>query len=130
MSRLLLRGRVCDWTALMLASVRCSASLCRALLLLSALAVFAAIPLCGQSSNASASSPRIVETLDTTSLTPRPHNTPPFAQPAFDRGPAPLSMPANRLVLVLSRSAQQEADLQTYLESVQNVNSPNYHKFL
>ena len=39
-------------------------------------------------------------------------------------------MPASRLILVLSRSAQQEADLQTYLESVQDKNSSNYHKFL
>ena len=45
-------------------------------------------------------------------------------------GPAPISMPANRLLLVLKRSKQQEAELQTYLQSVQDANSPNYHKFM
>jgi len=39
-------------------------------------------------------------------------------------------MPANRLLLVLARSTQQEADLQTWLQSVQDANSPNYHRFL
>jgi subtilase family serine protease len=39
-------------------------------------------------------------------------------------------MPASRLLLVLTRSTQQEADLQTYLQSVQDANSPNYRKFI
>jgi subtilase family serine protease len=39
-------------------------------------------------------------------------------------------MPANRLLLILSRSTQQEAELQSYLQSVQDANSPNYRKFL
>jgi subtilase family serine protease len=39
-------------------------------------------------------------------------------------------MPASRLVLVLSRSTQQEAELQTWLQSVQDANSPSYRRFL
>jgi hypothetical protein len=39
-------------------------------------------------------------------------------------------MPASRLVLVLSRSTQQEAELQTWLQSVQDRDSPNYRRFL
>lgn len=39
-------------------------------------------------------------------------------------------MPTSRLLLVLSRSTQQEAALQTWLQSVQDANSPNYQKFL
>jgi subtilase family serine protease len=68
--------------------------------------------------------------IDESSLVALSGNTHPLAQAKFDRGPAPVSMPADRLVLVLARSTEQEAGLQTYLESVQDANSPNYHKFL
>ncbi len=39
-------------------------------------------------------------------------------------------MPAKRLLLVLRRSAEQEAALKTYLESLQNPDSPNYLKWI
>ncbi len=39
-------------------------------------------------------------------------------------------MAASRLLLVLARSTQQEAELQSYLQSVQDSRSPNFHKFL
>jgi hypothetical protein len=39
-------------------------------------------------------------------------------------------MPANRLLLILRRSSQQEADLDTYLESIQDPNSPNYRQWI
>src|ERR1035437_5885383 len=73
---------------------------------------------------------RITGAIDESSLVTLRGNTHPLAQLRFDQGPAPLSMPANRLLLVLARSTQQEAALQTYLQSVQDANSPNYHKFL
>jgi subtilase family serine protease len=73
---------------------------------------------------------RIIRAIDDSSLVTLRGNTHPLARPEFDLGPAPVSMPANRLLLVLARSAQQEADLQTWLQSVQDVNSPNYRQFL
>src|ERR1035437_3395286 len=54
----------------------------------------------------------------------------PAAQPQFDRGPAPDSMPAERLMLILKRSPQQEAELQSYLQSVQDPDSPDFRRFL
>jgi polyisoprenoid-binding protein YceI len=74
--------------------------------------------------------PRIIQAIDESSLVTLRGNTHPLAQPKFDQGPAPSSMPANRLLLVLTRSTQQEAELQTYLQSVQDVNSPSYRKFI
>ncbi|HVC48470.1 MAG TPA: Ig-like domain repeat protein [Terracidiphilus sp.] len=73
---------------------------------------------------------RITAQVDEGALATLKGNTSPIAQAAYDHGAAPVSMPANRLVLVLKRSKQQEADLQTYLEAVQDTNSPSYHKFL
>ncbi len=78
----------------------------------------------------SSSQPRITSVIDESSLVALHGNTHPRAQAAYDRGLAPVSMPANRLLLVLARSTEQEAALQTYLQSVQDVNSPNYHRFL
>jgi len=76
------------------------------------------------------SAPRITGVIDESSLVTLRGNTHPLAQPKFDRGPAPVSMPAKRLLLVLQRSTEQEAALQTYLQSIQDTNSPNYRKFL
>ena len=73
---------------------------------------------------------RLTGPIDASSLITLKGNTHPLAQARFDRGPAPLSMPAKRLLLVLQRSTRQEADLQTYLQSVQDSNSPRYRKFL
>ena len=78
----------------------------------------------------SASQPRIAGAIDESSLVTLRGNIQPLAQPKYDQGPAPVSMPANRLLLILSRSTQQEAELQSYLQSVQDANSPNYRKFL
>lgn len=73
---------------------------------------------------------RVAGPIDESSLVTLSGNTHPLAQAGLDHGPAPVSMPASRLLLVLTRSTQQEADLQTYLQSVQDANSPNYRKFI
>jgi len=99
-----------------------------AFLLVSSLTI--ATPTSGQGSQHSSLQSRIVGAVDESSLVTLHGNTHPLAQQRYDQGPAPVSMPANCLLLVLARSKQQEADLQTYLQSVQNANSPNYHKFL
>lgn len=73
---------------------------------------------------------RVTHAINESSLVTLRGNTHPLAQAKYDHGPAPLSMPANRLQLVLRRSAEQEAALSTYLESVQDPDSANYHKWL
>jgi len=78
----------------------------------------------------SSSQTRIVSVIDESKLVTLRGNTHPLAQSKYDLGPASVSMPASRLVLVLARSTQQEAALQTYLQSVQDANSPNFQKFL
>ena len=77
----------------------------------------------------SSSQPRITSVIDESSLVALHGNIHPRAQAAYDQGSAPISMSASRLVLVLSRSKQQEAELQTWLQSIQDASSPNYHRF-
>jgi len=89
-----------------------------------------AVPASAQALKDSSQPPRITHIVDESSLITLRGNTPPLAQSKFDQGPAPASLPAPRMLLVLTRSTQQEADLQTYLQSVQNADSPAYRKFL
>jgi len=88
------------------------------------------LPSVAQDSAPSYRPPRISAVIDESSFQTLYGNTHPLARPEFDQGPAPASMPASRLVLVLSRSTQQEAELQTWLQSVQDAGSPNYRHFL
>ena len=76
------------------------------------------------------SSSRITQAVDESFLVTLACDTHPLAQSRFDQGPAFTSMPASRMLLVLTRSTQQEADLQTYPQSVQNANSPVYRKLI
>ncbi len=94
-----------------------------------ACALVTAVSVWGQAASTVAQQ-RIVAPIDESLRVTLTGNTHPFAQPRYDRGPAPASMPAGRSLLVLKRSTQQEADLQTYLESVQNPKSASYRKFL
>ncbi len=57
-------------------------------------------------------------------------NTHPLARAEFDRGAAPDSLPAERMMLVLQRSPEQEAALAKLLEEQQNPSSPNFHRWL
>ncbi|HEU5458344.1 MAG TPA: protease pro-enzyme activation domain-containing protein, partial [Terracidiphilus sp.] len=73
---------------------------------------------------------RITAPVDESSLATLKGNTSLVARAGLDRGAAPVSMPAERMILVLERSKQQQAELETYLEAVQDPSSPSYHKFL
>jgi len=73
---------------------------------------------------------RVPGTLDESRLVTLSGNIHPLAQPAFDQGPAPVGMATGRLVLVLQRSAQQEADLRTWLQSTQDPNSSSFRNWL
>jgi subtilase family serine protease len=54
----------------------------------------------------------------------------PLARPQYDRGVAPASLPMNHMLLVLKRSPQQQAALDSLLAEQQDQSSPNYHKWL
>jgi len=73
---------------------------------------------------------RVVQTIDPASSVVLRGNTHPLARPLNDRGPAPADMPAGRLLLLLQRSAQQEAELRTYMRAVQDPKSPQFHNWL
>ena len=73
---------------------------------------------------------RITQPVDPTSLTVLKGNIHPLARPEFDRGPAPASLQLNRMLLVLKRSPEQEAALESLLDQQQDKSSPNYHQWL
>ncbi|HEV2207013.1 MAG TPA: S53 family peptidase [Candidatus Acidoferrales bacterium] len=57
-------------------------------------------------------------------------NVHPWAQARFDRGPAPASLPLERMMLLLKNTPEQTFSLQQLLKEQQNSESPNYHKWL
>lgn len=79
---------------------------------------------------ASAVPARITQVIDETQLVRLKGNVHPLARPEFDQGPVADSTPMNRMMLVLQRSPQQEAALETLLGEQQTKDSPNYHNWL
>jgi Pro-kumamolisin, activation domain/Bacterial Ig-like domain (group 3) len=73
---------------------------------------------------------RIVGRVNETERTVLKGNVHRLARPQFDRGPAPPDLPMNRMLLVLKRSPEQEATLETLLDNQQDKASPYYHKWL
>ncbi|MGH9717260.1 MAG: Ig-like domain repeat protein [Candidatus Acidiferrales bacterium] len=73
---------------------------------------------------------RITQAIDAAHLTILRGNTNPLAQAGFDRGAAPSTLPMQRMLLVLKRSAQQEDALEKLLEQQQDAAAPNYHHWL
>ncbi len=57
-------------------------------------------------------------------------NIHPLAQARNDVGPVPGSARADRLMLILKRSPEQESALTEYLHNVQDPSSAQFHKFL
>jgi hypothetical protein len=57
-------------------------------------------------------------------------NTHPLASVKNDVGVAPDSLPMERMLLVLKRSADQEASLKALMEGQQSKSSPNFHQWL
>jgi subtilase family serine protease len=78
----------------------------------------------------SAPSSLITHSIDESRLTVLRGNTHPLARPQFDLGTAPATLPMQRMLLVLKRSAAQELSLRTLLDNQQDKASPNYHKWL
>ena len=73
---------------------------------------------------------RIALPVDETSLVTLKGNTHPYARAEFDQGAAATSLPLHRMLLVLKRSQEQEATLDSLLDEQQDASSPNYHKWL
>lgn len=73
---------------------------------------------------------RITQAIDPANLIVLKGNVHPLAQAQFDRGPAPSSLALNRMLLVLKRSPDQEAALESLLDQQQDKSSPNYHNWL
>src|SRR5215469_3280096 len=113
----------------------------RACVLLSLPLLFLEAPRVAAQSNAQAASQsslvqtpaapaRIRQAIDETQLARLKGNVHPLARPEFNRGPAADSTPMSRMLLVLQRSPEQEAALQTLLGEQQAKDSPNYHNWL
>jgi len=73
---------------------------------------------------------RITQPVDMENLVTLRGNTHPLARPEYDQGAAPDSLPTERMLLVLRRSAEQEAALRKLLDEQQIKSSPNYHMWL
>lgn len=73
---------------------------------------------------------RVTDTVDDTNRTVLRGNVHPKARAEFDRGAVADAQPVTRILLVLQRSAEQEAALQQLMEGQQSKNSPNYHAWL
>jgi len=73
---------------------------------------------------------RVLDTVDDTNRTVLRGNVHPKARAEFDRGAVADAQPVTRMVMVLQRSAEQEAALRQLMEEQQAKNSPNYHAWL
>jgi Pro-kumamolisin, activation domain/Bacterial Ig-like domain (group 3) len=82
--------------------------------------------------NSDVSGPRSLITIpvDDAQRTTLRGNTHPLVRRALDQGAAPSSLPMQRMVLVLKRSAEQESALRALLDIQQVKGSPNYHQWL
>ena len=73
---------------------------------------------------------RVTQPVNLADLVTLRGNTHLLARPEYDQGAAPDSLPMERILLVLQRSAQQETALRKLLDQQQVKSSPNYHMWL
>ena len=73
---------------------------------------------------------RITAAIDESKLTVLHGNTLPLARGAFDRGAAANNLQMDQMLLVLQRSAAQQAALDRLLAAQQDKTSPEYHHWL
>lgn len=99
----------------------------RSLVLLTLGALLLASGVLGQGSHATS---QIQQPIDETRRTVLKGNTHPLARPEFDLGTASPELPMDRMLLVLKRRSEQEADLHHFLDGQQTRNSPNFHRWL
>ena len=77
-----------------------------------------------------ASPRRVLEAVDATDRVPVPTLVRPWVKRAVDLGAAPPATAAPRMLLLLSRSPEQQQALSEYLSDLQNPASPRYHHWL
>jgi subtilase family serine protease len=73
---------------------------------------------------------RIVGPVQERSLSVVRGNLHPLARPELDRGPLNSRQPIPRIKMVFTRTAEQDAALNTLLQEQQDPSSPNYHAWL
>ena len=73
---------------------------------------------------------RITAAVDNSRTVALAGNTHPLARAEFDQGAAPDSLAAERMLLLLSRSPDQQAELDKLLQDQQTPSSPNFHNWL
>jgi subtilase family serine protease len=95
----------------------------------SALAVACTVILCAQPQAARALA-RVTAPIDEGDRVALAGGVHPLARAEFDRGAAPDSLPADRMLLVLRSSPEQETALKRLLSQQKNPGSPNYRHWL
>src|SRR5258708_33216457 len=73
---------------------------------------------------------RVTDQVDDTNRTVLRGNVHPKARAEFDQGAVADAQPLTRVLLLLQRSAEQEAALRQLMEQQQAKNSPSYHAWL
>ena len=73
---------------------------------------------------------RVTDTVDDTNRMVLRGNVHPSARAEFDRGAVSDAQPVTRILMLLQRSAEQEAALQQLMEEQQSKSSPNFHAWL
>jgi hypothetical protein len=74
--------------------------------------------------------PLITEAIDETQVVVLHGNVHPLAQARYDVGAVPDSFAAARLLLLLNRPAEREADLRRFLHDVHTLGSASYHQWV
>jgi hypothetical protein len=74
--------------------------------------------------------PSIRQPIDESLLVTLNGNVHPLVTAGYDRGVADPNLPADRMLLVLKRNPQQDADLAQLLTELHDNNSANFHKWL
>jgi len=82
------------------------------------------------SAQSSAARSLITQPVDDTKLLQLKGNTYPLARAKYDQGPAPASLPEDRMLLVLKRSPAQQAAVDALIAQQADKKSPNYRKWL
>jgi len=92
----------------------------------------APVLLCGSTLQAQQFAPavRIVDKIDESNLVTLKGNTHPSANAKNDRGRVSPSLPMTDLILVLSRSPEQQAAFDKFVASQYDSSSPNFHQWL
>lgn len=91
---------------------------------------WATISLLALAVTSAAQTARITEPIDSSKMISLPGNVHALAQPQYDRGAAPASLPMERMLLVLQRSPVQEKALQSLVASQHDPKSPYFHQWL